>query len=73
MISLFITLCKMVSVRACLSVAEEVERYMVPKSRFGSFGKILWFTCLNPSIALRHQVEREKNKYINNTNKNTNS
>lgn len=53
MISLFITLCKMVSVRSCLSVAEEVERYMVPKSRFGSFGQDPLVYLFEPKHSLK--------------------
>lgn len=37
---LFIALCKMVAVRTDRSVAEKVKSYMVPKSRFESFGLI---------------------------------
>lgn len=37
---LFNALCKMVAVRTCRCVAEKGKRYLVPKSRFESFGSM---------------------------------
>lgn len=39
MFPVLIPLCKMAVVRMCVSVDEEVESYLVLKSRFGLFGQ----------------------------------